>query len=78
LLKRRLCADPKATGESTGRNGCPDIWELEDGSFLVIGADRTEELRHLTGKDLFLDDSERIVVIPRNTLVSAKDSIPGA
>jgi hypothetical protein len=82
MLKRRLSEDPKASRDgkgplSTGRNGCPDIWELEDGSFLVIGTDRTDELRSLAGKGIHFDETkERIVVIPRSTLVSAKDSIP--
>jgi hypothetical protein len=81
MLKRRLCNDPKASpggggASSTGENGCPDIWELEDGSFLVVGTDRTDELRHLVGKGIYLDERERIITIPRHTLVSAKDSIP--
>lgn len=74
MLKRRLCDDPKA--DSSGANGCPDLWELEDGSFLVVGADRTDELKHLVGDGLYLDEHERMIVIPRRTLVSARTAIP--
>jgi hypothetical protein len=81
MLRQRLCDDPKAildgeTSGSTGKNGCPDLWELEDGSFLVVGTDRTDEFRHLVGKDLYLDETESIVVVPRRTLVSARERIP--
>ncbi len=77
MLKQRLCDDPKI--RSSGRKKCPDLWELDDGSFLVIGTDKTEELRHLANKGgVFLDDDERIVVIPRHTLVSARNNIPSA
>jgi len=82
MLKRRLSEDPKASSDgrgpkSTGRNGCPDIWELDDGNFLVIGDDRTEDLKHLVGNGIYLDEArERIIVIPRSTLVSAKSEIP--
>lgn len=77
MLKQRLCEDPKS--RSSGKAKCPDIWELEDGSFLVIGTDRTEELRKFANKDgVYLDDDERIVVIPRHTLVSARNNIPTA
>lgn len=78
MLKRRLSEDPKAgrSAQSTSANTCPDIWELEDGTFLVIGTDRTEELRNLVGDDVHLDSTERMIVLPRRTLVSAKNRIP--
>lgn len=49
MFKRRIGADPHRGGtNSTGKEGCPDIWELDSGDFAVIGIDRTPELaRHL-------------------------------
>lgn len=78
-LVRRLGAGPKI---STSRNKCPDIWELESGDFAVVGADATDELKgKIEDKDkpgfkAAVADDERIVVIPRHLLISAKKDIP--
>ncbi|MCX4882904.1 MULTISPECIES: hypothetical protein [unclassified Streptomyces] len=61
------------TGES-----CPDLFELSDGAFAVIGTDRTEELDALLPADAARADYERIVVITRDTLLRAKRDIPDA
>ena len=55
--------------------GCPDIWELEDGDFAVIGADITPAAAKLPPSANCGQD-ERIVRIPRRTLVLAKRDIP--
>ncbi len=74
---RRIGPDPHAHGAMTPAcQGCPDIWELADGDFAVIGVDITGEVAALPptagrGPD------ERIVRIPRTTLVRAKPEIPG-
>ena len=76
MFVRRLGPDPHANGaQSAGCHGCPDIWELENGDFAVIGAD----LRDLEGKlppTASCGPDERIVRIPRKTLVLAKPDIP--
>ena len=42
MFKKRLGPDPHANGaKSAGCHGCPDIWELDNGDFAVIGADIT-------------------------------------
>lgn len=54
---------------------CPDIWELADGDFAVIGTDITA----LAGKlppEAGCASHERIVRIPRALLVAAKANIP--
>jgi hypothetical protein len=77
MFKRRLGSDPHANGETTGgAAGCPDIWELEDGSFAVIGARRTEELGGLLPQTASCGQDEEIVLIPRKTLIGAKNYIP--
>lgn len=72
---RRLGRTPQERGSIT--NGtCPDIFELSDGTFAVIGTDLTEELEPKLPDGAARADYERIVVITRDTLVSAKSDIP--
>lgn len=77
MFARRLGPDPHAHGAQT-RNlcGCPDIFELTDGDFALIGKDITEAgKKHLPGTASCGPD-ERIVRIPRRTLVLARPDIP--
>jgi len=76
MFARRLGPDPHAGGaKSAGCDGCPDIWELEDGDFAVIGADITDAAGKLP-PTAGCGPDERIVRIPRKTLVLAKHDIP--
>lgn len=77
IFLRRLGPDPHANGARTvALNGCPDIFELESGDFAVIGSDITElSVTHLPASASCGPD-ERIVRIPRKTLVLAKPDIP--
>ena len=73
---RRIGPDPHANGAtSAGCQGCPDIWELEDGDFAVIGADITAPAGKLPPSANCGPD-ERMIRIPRKTLVLAKTAIP--
>ena len=58
-----------------GCNGCPDILELADGNFAVIGEDITSEAANLPAF-AGCGPSERMVRIPRHLLVHAKSDIP--
>jgi hypothetical protein len=74
---RRIGPDPHANGAQTSSlKGCPDILELENGDFAIIGVDITEaaigNLRFGAG----CGPDERIIRIPRKTLVLAKADIP--
>ena len=77
MFGRRLGPDPHEAGrKSTGANGCPDIFELMDGDFAIIGADITETaVLHLPAS-AGCGPEERIVRIPRRTLIEAKPDIP--
>jgi len=79
MFLRRLGPDPHANGATTvALNGCPDIFELESGDFAIIGVDITEiSLKQLPASANCGSD-ERIVWIPRKTLVLAKADIPSA
>jgi len=74
---RRLGPDPHANNAQTvALAGCPDILELEDGDFVVIGKDITSEaLGHLPAT-VNCSPEERIVRIPRKTLILARNDIP--
>lgn len=62
-------------GESSGRNSCPDILELEDGDYIVIGTDVTDLMKHNLSLGAKCADYEKIVKIPRYILTSAKKDI---
>nr|WP_203643223.1 hypothetical protein [Streptomyces sp. SID14478] len=57
---------------------CPDIFELADGNFAVIGTESTAALDGELPPDAARADYERIVVITRETLIRAKRDIPDA
>jgi len=79
MFKKRIGPDPHANGALTPcLKGCPDILELNDGDFAVIGQDITAEaIAHLPSSAGCGPD-ERIIRIPRKTLVLAKPDIPNA
>jgi hypothetical protein len=77
MFLRRLGPDPHENGaQSVGCRGCPDIWQLANGDFAVIGIDITEvSAKHLPASAGCGPD-ERIVLVPRKTLILAKSDIP--
>lgn len=76
-ILRRLGIAPKLRGSQTSET-CPDIFELSDGNFAVIGTEATALLDDSLPADAARADYERIVVISRETLVRAKRDIPDA
>ncbi len=74
-IKQRIGVPPQSRG-STGGAHCPDIFELRDGRFAVIGTERTAEIRRAHPGMRALAPSEIVVVVDRCTLASAKVDIP--
>jgi len=76
MFKSRLGPDPHANGAQTyACHGCPDIWELDGGDFAIIGTD----ISHLADRlppSANCGPDERMIKIPRKTLVLAKSDIP--
>ena len=78
MFLRRIGPDPHANGAKTAAcNGCPDIWELENGDFAVIGSDITELYADKLPPTASCGPDERVIRIPRKTLLLAKPDIVG-
>lgn len=76
-IVRRLGVAPRLRGSATAAT-CPDLFELADGNFAVIGTDATDSLESQLPADAARADYERIVVVTRETLIKAKADIPDA
>ena len=81
-FKKRCGDDPHslpeviAQGGSPAIDGCPDIWELTNGDFAVIGIRHTSELRHLLPESAGCGPDEEIVIVPRIVMANAKRDLP--
>src|SRR6266545_4161656 len=64
-IVRRVGASPRERGSVSGQS-CPDIFELSDGNFAVIGTEATAALDSELPPDAARADYERIVVISRD------------
>jgi len=74
---RRIGPDPHANGAQTPAcKGCPDIFELADGDFAIIGVDITDAATPKLPATAGCGPDERIVRLPRKQLINAKRDIP--
>jgi hypothetical protein len=74
-IRRRMGSSPAARGSLTDCS-CPDIFELADGNFAVVGTDRTEELSGQLPADAGVASYEKIVIITRDTFLAAAKDLP--
>lgn len=77
MFVKRLGPPPAESLACAGCQGCPDILELENGDFAVIGTDITEHAKKLPAW-AGCGPAERIVRIPRRILVLAREHIPAS
>jgi hypothetical protein len=77
-LKRRIGKSMLELGETANTDGCPDIWELENGDIAVIGREATTSYQDRLPSGVTIRHDERLVIIPRSLLTSAKPDIPDA
>lgn len=77
-FRRRLGLSAEELGETGGGSRCPDIWELDNGDFAVIGRDLSNAYADRLPKGVGVAHDERLVVIPRSMLLAAKMDIPDA
>lgn len=76
-IVRRIGPHPHSEGTNTGSGlGCPDIFELDNGDFAIIGRDLTPELISKLPADAGCGSDEKIVVVDRHVLVRARLDIP--
>ncbi len=81
-FKKRLGQDPHtlpeviAQGKSAALNGCPDLWELENGDLAVMGIRKTSKLIGLLPESAGCGPDEEIVLVPREVLINAGKDIP--
>lgn len=70
--------EPDKNGDTLTQKagGCPDIWELSNGDFAVIGRDLTDVYQSRLPGDVNIRSDERLVVVPREMVVAAKVDIP--
>ncbi len=74
---RRIGPDLRANdAQCSGCDNCPDIWELANGDFAVIGIDITVSARAKLPPTAGCGPDERIVRLPRKLLINAKRDIP--
>ena len=78
-LVKRMGEDPHKGGKMTiAAQGCPDVWEAETGDFAVIGIRATKSLRPVLPESAGCGPDEEIVIVPRETLLSAARDLPEA
>ncbi len=77
MFLRRIGPEPDANAvQCSGCRGCPDIWELDNGDFAIIGMDITASAISNLPPTAGCAPDERIVRLPRNLLMNAKRHIP--
>ncbi|WP_431042031.1 hypothetical protein ACQUSR_09010 [Streptomyces sp. P1-3] len=78
VFHRRLGKSASELGTTNGRDGCPEIWELDNGDIAVIGRDLTDDYRERLPEGVVMRSDERLVILPGAMLSSAKPDIPDA
>lgn len=81
VFKKRLGKNPRSLPEMKNHKcstlfDCPDVWELENGDFAIIGLRRTTELKDILPESAHCGEEEEIVIVPRIILTNAKPDIP--
>lgn len=73
---RRIGPDPHEGGrKSSSASGCPDLLELDNGDFAVIGVDITEQAAGKLPPTAGCGPDERIIRIPRSLILGAQAEI---
>ncbi|MEU1197204.1 hypothetical protein ABZ446_13365 [Streptomyces sp. NPDC005813] len=77
-IERRLGSSPRARKQCLTEANCPDIFELTDGRFLIIGADVTADAKSILPEDAGIGPNERAVIVGREVLTDARSDIPSS
>lgn len=76
MFKRSLGIDK--TLLCVGGKKCPQILEMDNGDFAVVGTDITPLAAHNLPPEAGCGPLERVVQIPRSLLVRARNDIPSS
>jgi hypothetical protein len=74
-VHRRLGAAPHERGTCTSSGNCPDVFELTNGDFAIIGKDVSLDLD--LPDDAGRSAAERTVLVPRDVLLAALRELSG-
>jgi len=74
-IARRIGLPPRKRGSHCGST-CPDVFELTDGGFAVVGTEKTAEIQQAYPNMRKLRPREIVVVVTRETLACARPFIP--
>jgi hypothetical protein len=77
-FRKRLGKSAHELGTTSGEASCPEIWELDNGDIAVIGTELTASYTRRLPDGVSIDPGEKLIVIPRSTMISAKQDIPDA
>jgi hypothetical protein len=73
---RRLGPDPHANGQQTAAcNGCPDLWEMENGDIAIIGIRITDAAKAKLPVTAGCGPDEEIVLVPRGLILAAQGDL---
>jgi hypothetical protein len=75
LFERRMGPPAKESGNFTGGDECPDIWQLDNGDIAVMGRDLMSHYASGLPEGVALGADERLVIIPGNMLSAAEPGI---
>ncbi len=76
VFARRLGPDPHEGGKRTaGGDGCPDIWELDDGNIAVIGIRITGAVAGKLPPTAGCGADEEVVLVPRELVLAARGDL---
>jgi len=71
----------KRLGQSNGSlcgHNCPQVLEMNDGDFAVVGLDITEEAVTAMPTGPAVGPKEKVVKIPRQDIIAARAELPTA
>ena len=71
----------KRLGQSNGSlcgHNCPQVLEMSDGDFAVVGLDITKEAVGVMPPGPGVGPKEKVVKIPRRVLIAARAELPAA
>ena len=77
-MNLRRLGPPFDSSRCPAGRSCPDIFEMPNGDFAIIGTDITPTIVESLPPGSGCGPGERVVSVPRRTLVLARSDIPAS